>query len=272
MNIKWDSNNYKEQFSFVPQYGEDVMGLITKRAGSTAIDLGCGNGTLTKKLADKGFQVTGIDASEEMLSLARAEYPELHFFRGDALTFALETKADLIFSNAVFHWIDGHNQERLIENLSRQLADDGELVCEFGGYGCAETVHSTLERCFEERNLKYPRTFYFPTIGTYAPMLEKHGLRVEYATLFDRPTVQKSDNGLREWIEMFVKTPFENMDADEKNSILAEAEQALREVLFRDGKWYIDYVRIRLRARKQGQYFISACRNKGTGVDQKTGV
>lgn len=84
MNIKWNAQNCKNSFSFVPQYGEDVMNLLIVPQGSRVIDLGCGNGTLTKKLADKGYAVTGIDASEEMISLAKTEYPEITFVQGDA--------------------------------------------------------------------------------------------------------------------------------------------------------------------------------------------
>ena len=250
MNIKWDSQNYSEKFSFVPQYGEDVINLITKPAGSRVADLGCGNGTLTKKLCDKGYNVVGIDSSEDMLSLARSKYPELKFINADALSFQLDHEADVIFSNAVFHWIDGCNQERLIENISRQLVDGGELVCEFGGFGNCEAVHSTLEKCFNERNLSYPRTFYFPTIGEYATILEKYGLRVNYAVLCDRPTMQKSQDGLADWINMFVTVPFEGMSVDIKNEILEETKSILKDTLFKDGKWYIDYVRIRIRAEK----------------------
>ncbi len=250
MNIKWNAQNYKEKFSFVPQYGEDVMNLLTVPEGSKVVDLGCGNGTLTKKLADRGFSVIGIDASDDMISLARAEYPELAFAQGDAVSFKLVEPADAIFSNAVFHWIDAGKQEDMIVNVASQLRTGGELVCEFGGRGCAETVHSALEACFEKRGLVYPRTFYFPTIGQYAPLLEKHGLRVETAALFDRPTQQKTAHGVIDWIIMFVTKPFEGMDEAIKNEILQETENALKDRLFLDGKWYIDYVRIRLRARK----------------------
>lgn len=250
MNIKWNSQNYKDSFSFVPQYGEDVMGLITKAPGCTAIDLGCGNGTLTKKLADKGYLVSGIDASEDMLALAHAEYPELTFTYGDAVTFLLSEPVDLIFSNAVFHWVDGEKQDQMIENISHQLKPGGELVCEFGGFGCGEAVHSTLEKCFQKRGLTYPRTFYFPTVGEYAPILEKHSLRVEVALLFDRPTPQKGTDGLIDWINMFVKVPFEGMSTELKAEILEETRDILKSTLCHDDVWYIDYVRIRLRARK----------------------
>ena len=80
--------------------------------------------------------------------------------------------------------------------------------------------------------------------------MEQHGFRVEYATLFDRPTVQKTEDGLIDWINMFVTKPFEGVDAGTKREILEETRDALRERLFVDGQWIIDYVRIRIKARK----------------------
>lgn len=54
-NINWNANDYKNGFSFVPEYGESVINLITKDKGSRVIDLGCGNGMLTDKLAEKAM-------------------------------------------------------------------------------------------------------------------------------------------------------------------------------------------------------------------------
>lgn len=50
---------------------------------------------------------------------------------------------------------------------------------------------------------------------------------------------------------MFVKTPFEGISAQLKDEIIRDAENETREVLYYDGKWYIDYVRIRFRAVKE---------------------
>ena len=115
----------------------------------------------------------------------------ISFQQADALSFQLDTPADAIFSNAVFHWIDADKQETLLRNVSRNLRPGGELVCEFGGYGCGEAVHSTLEELFREHKRTYKKIVFFPTIGQYAPLIEKCGMRVEYAILFDRPTPQK---------------------------------------------------------------------------------
>lgn len=250
MNIDWNANDYKKDFSFVPAYGEAVMDLLTVQPGSRVVDLGCGNGTLTKKLSERGYQIIGVDASAEMLAKARKDYPDLQFQQGDALTFHLDQPADAIFSNAVFHWIDKDKQDALLDNIASNLKSGGELVFEFGGKDCGEAVHSTLEHIFAKRGRVYPRPLYFPTIGEYAPLVEKHGMLVKYATLFDRPTPQKGEHGLANWIRMFVHVPFIGISEEEKDAIIAEAEKRLRSHLCPDGHWFVDYTRIRMRAIK----------------------
>ena len=249
MNIKWNSEEYAKGFSFVHEYGKDVLDLVDEGSG-VAVDLGCGTGALSGELAKKGYDVIGVDASEEMLDKARKEFPEIKFVLSDALTFSLEEKASVIFSNAVFHWIDREKQDELAANIYEQLLPGGVLVTEFGGKGCAESVHSALEACFAKRGLVYPRTFYFPTIGEYAQVLERNGFIIRYAIFFDRPTEQKSGHGVKDWCRMFVKKPFEDMDESMKEEILEEVEQSLRSQLYKNGKWFVDYVRIRVKAVK----------------------
>ena len=224
MNIEWNATNYTNHFSFVHKYGEDVLKLIDAPAGSRVLDLGCGNGALTKKLQELGFQVQGLDASSEMLHVARKNYPDIRFEKGDAAQFTLQDPVDVIFSNAVFHWIDAEKQDALAAHVASALKPGGTLVCEFGGKNCAESVHAVLEQCFTARGLHYPRINYFPTIAEYTAILERNGLRPDYAVLFDRPTPQSPG-----------KTVVDNR---------------LRPKLCKDGKWIIDYVRIRVRARK----------------------
>lgn len=251
MNITWDANKYKDNFSFVPQYGSSVIELIDFTKARSAIDLGCGNGTLTALLKEKGLSVIGMDSSKEMLQLARSKYPDIVFKEADATDFEIDEKVDVVFSNAVFHWIDKEKQPQLLQCISNALAPGGQLVFEFGGYGCAESIHSTLARIFNEYGYDYKRCFYFPTIGEYAPLIEKAGLVVKTALLFDRPTPQKGENGLADWIRMFVKTPFEIIpNEDLKEEIISSAVDALKGKLYKDGVWYVDYVRIRMRADK----------------------
>jgi cheR methyltransferase, SAM binding domain len=146
MNIDWNAKGYQKDFAFVPKYGEAVLDLIDAAPGALAVDLGCGNGGLTGKLIERGYRVVGVDASAPMLALAKERYPDTTFLQADACTFQLPEQADVIFSNAVLHWIDAAKQNELIANIASQLKPGGQLVCEFGGKGCAETVHAVLEK------------------------------------------------------------------------------------------------------------------------------
>ena len=55
MNIKWDADKYTSNFSFVHQYGSSVMELLDFSESKTIVDLGCGNGALTKAFYDRGL-------------------------------------------------------------------------------------------------------------------------------------------------------------------------------------------------------------------------
>ena len=151
-----------------------------------------------------GLEVTGIDASEEMLDIARNSHPELTFIKSDALDFTVNEPVDAIFSNAVFLWIDEDKQPALLGRINRALNKDGELVCEFGGKGCAATVHEALRQSFHKRGLEYAFPFYFPAIWEYATLLEQNGFKTVYTLLFDRPTACKNgEHGLRNWIRIY---------------------------------------------------------------------
>lgn len=250
----WDSDNYTDNFQFVHKYGNDLVDFITVPKNSFVVDLGCGNGAITEILHRKGFCVLGIDASESMIEKAENLHPELKFKLADACEFKLDERADAIFSNAVFHWIDNH--DRLVENISANLKTGGELVFEFGGKGNADIVHNALEKAFASKGLRYKNNCNFSSVGEFAPILERYGFKVEYAVLFDRPTEQIGENGLENWIDMFLDSAFEGIKIDIKNEIIAHAVDLCRPKLYKDGKWYIDYVRIRMKATKNNTVSI----------------
>ena len=251
MNINWDADKYTSDFSFVHQYGESVTELIDVDNNSMLLDLGCGNGALTKALQDKGYIVKGIDASKELLDIARKNYPDIEFIQADATNFSLQESVDVVFSNAVFHWIDKELQQSMLKCVHNALKENGQFVFEFGGYGNNQLIHSALAKIFSEYGYIYKMPFYFPTISEYTTLLENTGFRVKYAVLFDRPTELKGENGLKDWINMFVKTPFSVIEnEDVKEAMIDKAVDNLRDVLYKDGKWYADYVRIRIKAIK----------------------
>lgn len=250
MNIKWDAQTYTDNFSFVHEYGTDVIKLIERDRTLSVLDLGCGNGALTKTLSDLGMNVIGMDASEQLLKVARENYPNLTFIQGDATEFELPEKVDAVFSNAVFHWIPKEKQMQMLEHIYRVLNQGGQLVFEFGGNGNNAQIHNALEQEFCARGKIYHMPFYFPTIGEYAAVLEQVGFKVTYTVLFDRITKLNGKDGLADWIKMFIKTPFEGIKREEQEAIIKQAVLRLKKKLYQDGVWYADYVRIRGKAIK----------------------
>ena len=58
---EWNTAQYDDKASFVWKYGEGVIELLAPRAGELILDLGCGTGHLTNKIADLGAKVIGLD-------------------------------------------------------------------------------------------------------------------------------------------------------------------------------------------------------------------
>ena len=225
MNIKWDAQKYTNNFSFVHEYGNSVMQLLDINCPETILDLGCGSGTLTKKLSETGARAIGLDDSEELLKIA----------------------------HQVADAGGKHNSDRqnaLLRCIHNALSDNGQLVFEFGGHGNNSLIHGALKTVFNSMGLDYKMPFFFPTIGQYSALLEQAGFKVTYMVLFDRLTALNGSCGLEDWIKMFVKKPFENIPDPIQDSIIKQTAALLESQLYRDGIWYADYVRIRGKALK----------------------
>lgn len=249
MNMQWDAKKYTDDFSFVHQYGSALLDMIEGEHLSV-LDLGCGNGALTGELTARGHDAEGIDASEELLHIARANYPELRFEQADAVNFQTDKQYDVVFSNAVFHWIDEEKQPDMLACVFKALKPGGQFIFEFGGYGNNALIHGALRGEFKKRKLTYKVPFYFPTIGRYTSLLERNGFLVRSALLLDRPAMLKGDDGLYDWIRMFVRAPFEGIDQALAEEIIRSAAAELKDALYHDGSWYADYVRLRCKAVK----------------------
>ena len=130
------------------------------------------------------------------------------------------------------------------------LKPGGQFVFEFGGRGNNRIIHAALAVAFAARGREYRVPFYFPTVGEYAGLLEAAGFEVRFAMLFDRPTELRGADGLKEWMDMFIRAPFAGIEAAEGEAIKRAAVEALRDELCVDGKWYADYVRLRMKAER----------------------
>jgi len=246
-NQKWNVNEYISGFSFVPAYGEDLFSLITHKGGAL-LDVGCGSGALSGKLAERGFAVTGMDDEERFILSAAKAYPNVKFINADAVNFSFENKFSVAFSNAVLHWIDFSNQKSALKNIYNSLEGGGEFVFEMGGKGNCALIHKEVSMQCALRGRTYKNPFYYPSIGEYSALLEGAGFKITYAVMFDRFTPLVGEHGVRDWINMFLGGALSSF-GDSADIALA-AEENLKNKLYVGGKWYADYVRLRMRAIK----------------------
>jgi trans-aconitate 2-methyltransferase len=249
----WKSALYESKHSFVWRYGADCLELLLPQLGERILDLGCGTGQLTHEIAARGAIAIGIDKAPTMISQARQNYPNLRFEVADATNFYFEEPFDAVFSNATLHWIN--QPERAIACIWQALKPGGRFVAEFGGKGNVNAIVTAIHHALESADYPVkpdPNLWYFPSLGEYATLLEKQGFSVTYATLFERPTaLEDGEKGLQNWLEMFVANGIlQQVSTNERSSIIQQIEDRLRPELYRDGTWVVDFIRIRVVARK----------------------
>lgn len=247
--MSWNANLYKSNYAFVFQYGSSLIEWLQPQAGEQILDLGCGTGELTAKLAETGAQVTGLDASASMIESAQRNFPQLDFVVANAASFSLPKQYDAIFSNAALHWM--LDKEAVAARMYQHLKPGGRLILEMGAQGNVAGLLQALEQAMQQHGYSYAPFWYFPSVGEYTSILEQYGFKVQQALYFDRATeLADPENGIIDWFDMFGDHFFENMPAATRTAILQQAQESLRPTHFRDGKWVADYVRLRIAAVK----------------------
>src|SRR5215475_14017900 len=126
--MPWDPTQYLKFAGPRLRPAIDLLQRIDVEAPELVYDLGAGAGNVTRLIAERWPQarIVGVDSSAEMLAKAAAELPQLAWQRADLSSWRPDRPADVIYSNAALHWIEGH--EELIASLFAALAPGGVLA------------------------------------------------------------------------------------------------------------------------------------------------
>jgi trans-aconitate methyltransferase len=246
----WDGKLYQSTCSFVSDFGEELLDWLSPNPDETILDVGCGTGELTSKISNRGSIVSGLDSSSAMLDVAREEHPHLNFIHGDIVTFSGETPFDAVFSNAALHWIQ--QPEQAIQSIFANLRNGGRFVAEMGAKGNVESIRQALREELEDAGYD-PETldpWYFPEPGEYLQLLRDRGFTVQRAKSFSRPTELLGDEGMRVWLTMFAEDFFSPLTDRERKNIIASLLNRLRDSLYQDDRWILDYHRLRFKCVK----------------------
>lgn len=222
-----------------------VVELLSPKAGERILDLGCGDGALTIRLAATGCTVIGVDSSAEMVDAARLLGLDVRVVDGQSLPF--NSEFDAVFSNAALHWMK--NPEGVIAGVWHALKPGGRFVGECGGYGNVAAIVTALESALSAGGMVVASPWFFPRPREYRELLEACGFEVKTMDLIPRPTLLPGDVG--GWLETFAQPYTAVLPVSDRQRFIAEVVEALRNVLCDvDGDWRADYVRLRFFATK----------------------
>jgi SAM-dependent methyltransferase len=240
----WNPETYSRDAAFVPQLGSGVLEWLAPQAGQRILDLGCGDGQLTGRIAASGASVTGIDASPNMVAAARARGLAAEEGAAESLPFA-DHSFDAVFSNAVLHWVRG--QDVMMTEVHRVLRPGGRFVAEMGGHGNIACIRVAFAAVLARLGFAQlgDRGNYYPTPDAYARRLTLHGFTVARTILFPRPT-PLGDGGMTAWLNTFCRGALDALPEDLRETAVSETVALLAPALCdEEGKWTADYVRLR---------------------------
>lgn len=241
----WDAQTYEKNARFVADLGGDILSWLAPRAGERILDLGCGDGALTLKIAESGASVLGVDSSSSLVARARELGVDAQLGDGQELRFAEEF--DAVFSNAALHWMT--RAEDVLRGVRVALRPHGRFVAEFGGHGNVAAVVTALRAValYRKADPALAAPWFYPTVDEYGAMLQAHGFGVERIELVPRPT--RLPTGMHGWLQTF-RQPFFDQFGAQREAILNEVTSLLAPAL-RDaaGNWTADYVRLKVKAR-----------------------
>jgi SAM-dependent methyltransferase len=240
----WDPKAYGRNGAFVHQLAGGVLEWLAPESGERILDLGCGDGQLTARIAAAGVVVSGVDASPEMVAAARSRGVGSTVAQAENLPFG-DGVFDAVFSNAALHWVRG--QDEMMAEVHRVLRPGGRFVAEMGGHGNIAAIRVALIAVLERNGFagREDNMNYYPSPDAYQRRLEKHGFRVEKIALIPRPT-RLAENGVRGWLETFRKGVLDSLPEAARETVIRETEELLAQALRdEDGNWTADYVRLR---------------------------
>ncbi|KAE8864793.1 hypothetical protein PTNB73_05681 [Pyrenophora teres f. teres] len=247
----------------------DLLSQVTPHLSSSPnpriYDLGCGPGNSTKVILDAfpTARITGMDSSSDMLKKASGSLPSVEFVAGDLATFKVDQKANLLFSNAVFHWLRHSNRIPTLVTLFQGLSTGGVVAIQVPD-NYHEPSHALMRVTASLSDKPWTQFFQDTKIGNLAdekrpdldpiqPPIEFYNALILHAgsvnvwrTMYHH--VLKDAGAIVEWVKGTGLQPYLNRIEDEaaKQAFLEEYERRLEDAYPKlvDGNVLLVYPRL----------------------------
>jgi trans-aconitate methyltransferase len=246
---QWNAADYARVGSFVPELGAAALDLLDPRPGEHILDVGCGDGALTRKIIERGASVVGIDSSPDMIDAAKAAGLDAHLL--DAAKMRFDSEFDAAFSNAALHWM--LDKEAVAAAIFRALKPGARFAGEMGGEGNIAILRSGIRDELTARGYPVPAEDpqWYASPEEFARVYGAAGFVGIDARIIPRETNLAA--GVAEWVKTFRAGWLDaaHVPDSERDDVAAAIERRLEPQLRRpDGSWFADYVRLRFIMRK----------------------
>jgi len=237
----------------------DVLAPVAWRAGMRVLDLGCGVGDLTARVAElvAPGEVLGVDSSASQVAHARAATAPAG--RTDGLRFEVGRAqeldrlvpagwADVVLSVAVLHWVVEADQPVAMAQVARALAPGGVFRLDMGGAGQIEDTRAVLDQVAAEHGVG-GSPWFFPDEATAGRLLVGAGLRPVSVELRRQRRAMPDEAALESWLRSQVLPGYgrgdQAADSAARGAFEADAVRACVRALRReDGSYDQRYVRL----------------------------
>jgi trans-aconitate methyltransferase len=245
----WSPDVYEKNARYVSELGLPVVRLLNPQPGERILDLGCGDGALTKVIAEEGCDIVGVDSSSALV--AAALKLGLCVEEMSAYDIAYQDEFDAVFSNAALHWMT--DADRVIGKVYQALRPGGRFVGEFGAHKNCKTIQDALVAELERRGYDgwSVNPWYFPTEEVYSAKLQGAGFEVRAIETIPRLT--PLPEGMLGFLETFAGSFTSAVQPHEREDYLEDVCRRTKSSLCdSEGQWVADYRRLRFDARKPG--------------------
>jgi len=258
----WNAKDYERNSQAQQKWARELIANLNLTGAEDILDLGCGDGKVSAEIASLvgDGSVVGVDNSGQMIELAKEKYPQnqrpnLSFQVMDASDLSFEGCFDMVFSNAVLHWVKNHKP--VVEGLYKSLRVGGKILLRMGGKGDAEGILSVMNAVRAANKwAQYFTGFEFPftflSVDDYQVLLKEAGFSIIRVELIPKDMTHDGKAGLEGWIRTTWLPYTERVPKEMRDDFIEEvcAKYLDKVLLEADGKAHVAMVMIEVEAEK----------------------
>lgn len=258
----WDADTYDIVSDAQEEWARFIIKQRKWHGGEAVLDAGCGSGRITKMLSEiiRDGNICAVDNDPNMIKKATERLGNIEnvcIIQSD-LTDAefgfMQRKFDVIFSNAVLHWILDHH--KIFRNFYNLLKPDGELLIQCGGFGNLKKTISVFNTVkdysdFKQYFSEWKQSWNFAKPNDTKNILNDLGFKHIRVYLSNSNVNFSNKNNYLLYVKTVVLGPYLKYFPSEqlKNKFVEEILDLI-ENDYAELKWNLDYVRLNILASK----------------------